>query len=291
MNMPTAGTNPQVVSDAVELRRILRDLRLASRTVGLVPTMGALHEGHISLVRQSISQCDFTVVTIFVNPTQFGPHEDFSRYPRTWDSDLEQLRQAQANLVFAPAVETMYPEGFSTTVRPPAVAGPWEGECRPGHFEGVTTVVMKLFQLVPADVAFFGQKDYQQSRVIQDMVRDLNVPIQIEICPTVREPNGLAMSSRNQYLSAEERHRSLSLHRALCRASELAEQGERDASILGTEMRTILTSGGVDDIDYAALVDPESLQPVQEVNGDTMALIAARVGTTRLIDNRRLGDR
>lgn len=291
MNNKSADhSEPEVVTEVSVLRLILRDVRRTPQSIGLVPTMGALHEGHLSLVRQCVSSCDFTVVTIFVNPTQFGPHEDYSQYPRTWETDLELLRRERVNLVFAPAVETMYPDGFSTGVQPPAVAEPLEGACRPGHFQGVATVVLKLFQLVPADAAFFGQKDYQQSRVIQDMVRDLNIPMEIKVCPTVRDPDGLAMSSRNQYLSREERERALSLYRALCQAAQLAGQGERKASALCAQMQATLTSGGIDDIEYAVLVDPQTLLEVDEVTLDTRALIAARVGTTRLIDNCRLGD-
>ncbi len=170
-------------------------------TIGLVPTMGALHEGHLSLVRRSVAECDYTVATIFVNPTQFGPQEDFSRYPRTLEADLAALAAEGTDLVFVPSAEQIFPPGFSTFVEPPDVAKLWEGRCRPGHFRGVATVVLKLFHLVAADVAFFGQKDYQQSRVIQDMARDLDLRVHIEICPTIREQDGLAMSSRNRYLN------------------------------------------------------------------------------------------
>ena len=259
-------------------------------TIGLVPTMGALHEGHLSLVRRSVSECDFTVVTIFVNPTQFGPREDFTRYPRKFDADIALLAQERVDLVFAPDVDTIYPEGFSTHIEPPNVAGPLEGECRPGHFRGVVTIVLKLFNLVPADVAYFGQKDYQQARVIQDMVRDLNVAVTIDVCPIVREADGLALSSRNRYLSAEERARARSLYRALEHAVQLVRRGQHVAQAIGDEMRAVLIAGGITDIEYAAVVDPQTLLPVDVVAADTMALIAARVGTTRLIDNCRIGD-
>lgn len=252
--------------------------------------MGALHEGHLSLVAASNRECDFTVVTIFVNPTQFAPHEDFAKYPRTLEADLEKLAAFKVDAVFAPSNEEMYPPGFSTYVEPPAAASPWEGECRPGHFRGVATVVLKLFHAVPADVAYFGHKDYQQSVVIRRMVEDLNLPIEIRVLPTVREPDGLAMSSRNVYLSPQERQRALALSRSLQLAEQSTTQGERSAKTLRERMLETLHSGGVTDIDYVAIVDPETLAPVDELTGPAVALIAARVGTTRLIDNCRLLD-
>jgi pantoate--beta-alanine ligase len=271
------------------MQDVVRQIQRSGKRVGLVPTMGALHEGHLSLVRRSVAECDATVVTIFVNPTQFSPHEDFDRYPRTFTSDLDKLTELSVDLVFAPADEQMYPEEFSTYVDPPAVGDRLEGACRPGHFRGVATVVLKLFQVVPADVAFFGQKDFQQCLVIQHMVRDLNVAIHIEVCPTVREPDGLAMSSRNQYLSAEQRQQGLALSRCLERANELFQQQETDAKIILAAMRQILTDARIDHIDYVALVDPFTLRDVSKVGAGTMALLAAHVGKTRLIDNRRIG--
>lgn len=292
--MNTASENsvsrPRVVRDPASLRAMIWDVRKRDQTVGLVPTMGALHEGHLSLVRCCVAECDFTVVTIFVNPTQFGPREDYERYPRTLDTDIEALAAERADLVFAPEVNTMYPEGFSTHIEPPNVAKPLEGECRPGHFRGVVTIVLKLFHVVPADAAYFGQKDYQQARVIQDMARDLNVAVNVRVCPIVREADGLALSSRNRYLSAEQRTRARSLHLALERAAELARHGQRTASRIRDEMRSVLISGGVTDIEYATLVDPETLVPVDVVTAETMAVVAARVGVTRLIDNRQIGD-
>jgi pantoate--beta-alanine ligase len=286
---PGRPSTPQVVTDRDSLKECLGQARTAGKTIGLVPTMGALHEGHVSLVRRSVAQCGFTVVTIFVNPTQFGPAEDFAKYPRTLEDDLQLLGRARADLVFAPTADAIYRPGFSTYVAPPEVAQPLEGRCRPGHFRGVTTVVLKLFHLVPADVAFFGRKDYQQARVIQTMVDDLDVPIRIEICPTVREPDGLAMSSRNRYLSPVERQQSLALHRSLEHAAELARQGERRAAVIQREMYSLLESAGIARIDYVALVDPASMVDVEHVRDDTVALIAAFVGGTRLIDNRQLG--
>jgi pantoate--beta-alanine ligase len=281
---------PQVVADRDVLSQIVQSARRQGRTIGLVPTMGALHEGHLSLVRRSVAQCDVTFVTIFVNPTQFGPNEDFTRYPRTLEADVQMLARERADVVYTPAAEQIYRRGFSTYVDPPEVAQPLEGRCRPGHFRGVATIVLKLFHLIPADVAYFGQKDYQQSQVIQTMVRDLDVPIRVEVCPTVREPDGLAMSSRNRYLNPAERQQALALSRSLVLAEQRVREGQRNAVALRREMRSVLESAGITRIDYVALVDPSHLTDVDEVQDDTMALVAAFVGGTRLIDNRRMDE-
>ncbi len=283
------SAHPPVVHTVDAIRTLVMQARAAGRRVGVVPTMGALHAGHVSLVEASNRECDVTVVTIFVNPTQFGPKEDFAKYPRTLEADLERLAGHRVDAVFAPLNEEMYPAGFSTYVEPPQAAALWDGVCRPGHFRGVVTVVLKLFQAVPADAAFFGHKDYQQSVVIRRMVQDLNVPIEIRVMPTVREPDGLAMSSRNVYLSPEERQRALALSRSLHLIEQLAEQGERDAVSLRQRMVATLEAGGVDRIDYATIVDPETLVELNELTGPAVALIAAHVGGTRLIDNCRLG--
>lgn len=279
---------PKLVHTAHELRASVRAARAAGRSIGLVPTMGALHEGHLSLVRAAQAECGFTVVTIFVNPTQFAPHEDFDKYPRTLAADLDALVSCRADLVFAPSRDEMYPAGCATFVEPPPVAQRWEGECRPGHFRGVATVVLKLFNLAQADVAFFGHKDYQQAAVIRRMVQDLNVPIEIRVCPTVRELDGLAMSSRNRYLNADERRQALAISRSLHLADRLAATGERQAAKLVEAMRGALAEAQIGRIDYVAVVDSESLEPVSELAGPAIALIAARVGTTRLIDNWRI---
>ena len=281
---------PQVVTDHQELVDRVRQTRRTGRVVGLVPTMGALHEGHLSLVRRSVACGHYTIVTIFVNPTQFGPNEDFAKYPRTLESDVAMLTEARADLVFAPAADQIYRPGFSTYVEPPEVAHPLEGRCRPGHFRGVATIVLKLFHLVPADVAYFGQKDFQQTRVIETMVADLDVPIRIEVCPTVREADGLAMSSRNRYLDAAERQQALAVSRALAHASTLYRDGQREASVLRAAMQQILTDAQITRIDYAAVVDPRKLTDVTRADDESMALIAAFVGSTRLIDNCRLGE-
>jgi pantoate--beta-alanine ligase len=253
--------------------------------IGLVPTMGALHQGHFTLVKQSKCECDYSVATIFVNPTQFGPNEDLSRYPRTLEADLAGLRDLQVDLVFTPSPELLYPAGFSTYVQPPVAAEPLEGICRPGHFRGVATVVLKLFQILPATIAYFGQKDYQQLTVIKRMVEDLNVPVRVQGCPTVREADGLAMSSRNRYLNAQQRQAALSLWTALQAARQLYEAGERDVARLEEMMSQRLLQHGADRIEYARVVDAQTLETIESVTGPAVALIAAFVGPTRLIDN------
>jgi pantoate--beta-alanine ligase len=268
-----------------ELQQSLEAARAAGKRVGLVPTMGALHEGHLSLVRRSREQCDCTAVTIFVNPTQFGPQEDLGRYPRTLDADIEVLANDQVDVVFTPEPDEMYPPGFSTYVQPPQVSLPFEGRCRPGHFRGVATVVLKLFHLAPADIAFFGQKDYQQCLVIQHMARDLDLPVEVRMCPIVRETDGLAMSSRNRYMNEAERQQALALSRGLQVAQQLAAEGERDAAKLADGIRRTLDEAGISRVDYAAIADRESLQEMSRLDRPAVALVAAYVGQTRLIDN------
>jgi len=276
----------RVMTQPEQMQRAVLELRRSGQRVGLVPTMGALHEGHLSLVRAARGRTDVVVATIFVNPTQFGPREDLAKYPRTLEADLQALSAATCDLVFVPQAADMYPAGFSTFVEPPAVAQPLEGVCRPGHFRGVATVVLKLFNLIPADVACFGQKDYQQLLVIRHLVRDLDLSIEIVPCPTVREPDGLALSSRNRYLSPAERQQALALPLALASAESLVAGGERDSAAIIAAMRNVLTSAGIERIDYVALADPESLAEKPTIDGPAVALIAAYVGTTRLIDNR-----
>jgi pantoate--beta-alanine ligase len=260
-------------------------------TIGFVPTMGALHEGHLSLVRASQAECGLTVVSIFVNPSQFGPKEDYRRYPRDLEKDLAMLGRCgpASPVVFSPTDEEMYPPGFSTWVEAGTVTEPWEGYFRPGHFRGVATVVLKLLNIVLPDQAFFGQKDYQQATVIRRLVRDLDVLVTIRVQPTVREPDGLAMSSRNAYLSPLERQQALVLWKSLCLARDLAEHGERDPGRIVEKMREIILSVPEARIDYIALADPDTLAPVSEIRGRTLAAVAVRVGGTRLIDNCFLG--
>jgi pantoate--beta-alanine ligase len=276
--------SPRVVSAAEELRTLLTEARRQGRSIGVVPTMGALHEGHLSLVDAARKDCDLVAVTIFVNPTQFGPGEDFTRYPRTLDADVSLLSSRGVDLVFAPTTESMYGPRHATRV---IVAGPslgLEGEFRPTHFEGVATIVLKLFNLVQPDRAYFGSKDFQQVLVVKRMVADLDLPVDIVVCPTVREADGLAMSSRNVYLSSAERERALALSRSLQHARQLVASGTREVPALLAAMREILRAAEAQ-IDYVAICDPETLAPLDTITGPAVALIAARVGTTRLIDN------
>lgn len=285
--MPTSP----VITTSDELRSAVAAARRAGKRVGVVPTMGALHEGHLSLVKASCSECEFTVVTIFVNPTQFGPGEDYQRYPRTMEKDLELLGRYPVDFVFAPTVESMYPPGSETFVEVGIGRG-WEGEHRAGHFRGVATIVLKLFNLVTPDAAFFGQKDYQQTLVVRHMVRDLDLPIAIRVCPTVREADGLAMSSRNAYLSAAERRRAKILSRSLRLAEELFAGGERRTEVIRNKMQELLDSEPNVLVQYAIVVHPETLRRLDEIGDEgAVALIAAKVGTTRLIDNTLLGGR
>lgn len=275
----------RVIHSPLEIYSLIDFERRENRRVGLVPTMGALHEGHLSLVTRAKQDCDVAVATIFVNPTQFGPNEDFSKYPRTLETDLEKLVSVGCDYVFVPAADEIYRPSHSTYVDPPHVASQWEGAIRPGHFRGVTTIVLKLFMMVPAHIAFFGRKDYQQVAVIKGMVDDLNLPIRIETCDTIRESDGLAMSSRNRYLSADERQRALSLSRALNTAKEMISNGERDASIIEAAMNAVLQAAPVDKIDYAKIVHADTLEPLSQIDSPAVAILAVRLGSTRLIDN------
>lgn len=259
------------------------------RSIGVVPTMGALHEGHLSLVRQAVDESDETIVTIYVNPTQFAAGEDLGKYPRTLNEDLEKLASVGVEYVFVPEEGLMYPANFSTSIVPPKVAQPLEGEYRPTHFSGVATVVLKLLNLTCADCAFFGQKDYQQAQVIKAMINDLNLSVQLRVCSIVREPDGLAMSSRNRYLQSEDRARALALYQTLLHTQDLIKSGQNDGFEILTEMRQMLIDGGVDNIDYATVADLETLETVDFIDGPVIALIAAHVGKTRLIDNLIIG--
>lgn len=278
-------TPPLIVRTVAEVRQAVAAARRSGKRIGLVPTMGALHAGHVSLVEASAAACGYTVVTVFVNPTQFGPKEDFSKYPRTFEADVAAVGRAGADLVFAPDNAEVYPSGFATYVEVGGVAEPLEGECRPGHYRGVATVVLKLFQMVGADVAYFGQKDYQQTRVVQQMVRDFNFPIEIEICPTVREPDGLALSSRNIYLSATERRSALVISRALRKVEQSVAAGQRDVWKLRDDLHTELATVPEVRVQYAVVADAETLHEPAILDRPCVALVAAHVGTTRLIDN------
>lgn len=280
---------PQIVHTRREIRDAVAAARAAGRTIGLVPTMGALHDGHLSLVERSVAECHVTVVTIFVNPTQFRPGEDLDKYPRTLDTDVAALAKFGVDWVFVPSDDEMYPPGHSTFVEPPAVAQRLEGEHRPGHMRGVATIVLKLFNLIPADIAYFGHKDYQQSVVVRRMVEDLDVPIRIVVCPTVRDPDGLALSSRNAYMSPGEREQALAINHSLTAASKLIAGGERSGDVVRQHMREVLSDAGIGRIDYVALVDGDSLVEISEIAGPVVALVAAYVGKTRLIDNMAIG--
>jgi pantoate--beta-alanine ligase len=283
-------TKIEVATTRVALARRLAAVRAAGKSIGLVPTMGALHAGHLSLVEACARQCDFTLVTIFVNPMQFGPSEDFSKYPRTLEADLGLLSGHGVGLVFAPATDEIYRPGHDTFVEVEQAGAPLEGRLRPGHFRGVATVVLKLFNLAQPHVAFFGRKDYQQSLVIRRMVADLDLPIEIRVCPTVREPDGLALSSRNVYLSADERRRALAISRSLRLAADMVRRGTRDSEAILSAMRNVLTETGGIAVDYLVLANPDTLQDVSHITGPTVAAIAARVGKTRLIDNEIIGE-
>jgi len=272
-------------------------MRIASRAVrhegkllGFVPTMGALHEGHLSLVRAARAASDVVVASIFVNPTQFGPNEDLAKYPRSFDRDCEMLEREGVEFVFAPSVEEMYPGGAVTWVTVEDLSSKVDGRSRPGHFRGVTTVVSKLFHIVEPDKAFFGQKDAAQVAIIRRMVGDLNLPVEIVVCPIVRETDGLAMSSRNAYLRPEDRKRALTLHRSLERVQQLVEAGERDAARLLAAGREEFARESSVRLDYFEVVDPETLDPVADVSRGALVAVAAYVGATRLIDNVRLAE-
>ena len=272
--------------------RTVTELRedLAGREgVGLVPTMGYLHEGHISLIRRAASDCDTVVVSLFVNPKQFGEGEDLDAYPRDEERDAALAAEAGADFLFAPALEEVYPDGFATTVDVGGVTDVLCGAARPGHFAGVTTVVTKLFNMVGPDVAYFGQKDAQQAIVIRKLVRDLDMPVRVEVCPTVREADGLALSSRNAYLSAEERERALAVNRALRRAESVVAEGILDAGAVLEAVRGELDDAGLEP-EYLELRSAQDLSPVERVNGSTLLAVAVQVGRARLIDNTILGE-
>jgi pantoate--beta-alanine ligase len=275
----------RTVRSVAELREALAAHRRAGEKIGLVPTMGAFHAGHISLMQRARLNCGVVVVSLFVNPTQFGESADLDGYPRNEARDAAMASAAGVDILFAPPVDEVYPAGFSTTVRISGITAPLEGEHRGSeHFNGVTTVVTKLFNMVGPDVAFFGQKDAQQAIVIKRLVADLDIPVRIEVCPTVREPDGLAMSSRNVRLSAGERERALAISRALEAAASAVTSGIQDAAAVADTARSELTSAGVE-VEYFDLVSAETLAPVRRIDGDVLAVVAARVGATRLIDN------
>ena len=268
-----------------EMKTWSRKMREEGKTLGLVPTMGYLHQGHLSLARKSISACDRTVVSIFVNPKQFGPNEDLGTYPRDLESDRRELEQLGVNALFLPTAEDMYPEGFQTYVHVEEITDKLCGESRREFFRGVTTLVLKLFNIVKPYAAFFGEKDRQQLEVIRKMVDDLNLDIKIVGLPIVREPDGLAMSSRNQYLGETERKTALSLHEALQQAQQLIAQGESSVATIRSRMRTIIEREGQAQVDYISVCDPKRFEELEEIQGEAMIALAVHVGKARLIDN------
>ncbi|NLU41531.1 MAG: pantoate--beta-alanine ligase [Firmicutes bacterium] len=275
----------RLVKTIRELKQELEPIRRSGVTVGFVPTMGYLHEGHLSLMRKSVEECGFTVVSIFVNPTQFGPGEDYDRYPRDLERDLSMCESVGVDLVFAPGVSEMYEPDACTRVTVSGLTQNLCGRSRPGHFDGVTTVVCKLFNMVRPDRAYFGQKDAQQVAVVRRMVRDLNIPVEVREMPTVREPDGLAMSSRNVYLSPDQRRAALSLHRSLRTAADMIEKGERSAAKIRERMIDIILSSGLAELDYVEIVDADSLRNIDTLKGEVLIAVAVKFGQTRLIDN------
>jgi len=301
------GKKMKIAKTIESVRRLVKAVRGAGRTIGFVPTMGALHIGHVSLIEAAKKKCDFVVVSIFVNPTQFGPKEDFKKYPRPLKADLNICRKAGVNLVFVPTPKAMYPQENSTReiescravsscieagyltgltwVDVEKLGEPLCGKFRPGHFHGVATICAKLFNIVAPDFAFFGQKDAQQAIVIKKMVADLNMPLKIVVCPTVREENGLAMSSRNQYLTAQQKKDAAFIYKSLQKCRQMIKQGGRDTKKITAEMREILKQIPSVEIQYISIVDAESLQNIDRVAGKVLAAVAVKVGSTRLIDN------
>lgn len=275
----------KLIHSISQMRQLSRRLRRQGARLGLVPTMGALHEGHLSLVRAAKVKSDLVAVSIFVNPTQFGPNEDFARYPRSLEKDCELLEREGVEFVFAPSAEEMYPSGAVTWVTIEELSERLCGKSRPGHFRGVATVVAKLFNVVEPDIAFFGQKDAAQVAVLKRMVRELNFPVEVEVCPIVRESDDLALSSRNAYLTADERRMALVLHASLQRAQKLFHDGERDAPKIVSEAKKAFVLQPAVRLDYFEIVDPDTLEPISTINNRSLVAVAAFVGSTRLIDN------
>jgi len=275
----------KVLETVAQMRAACDALKRDGKRLGFVPTMGALHAGHLSLVQAARRQCQAVAASIFVNPTQFGPNEDFSKYPRTFDRDQQLLEAEKVALLFAPSVEEMYPPGSKTFVHVEEMSKKLCGKSRPGHFRGVTTVVNKLFNIVEPDLAFFGQKDAAQCAILRRMVRDLAMSVEIIVCPIIREPDGLALSSRNAYLSPAERKQATILHRALMRVQSLADKGEHSSEKLIAAARDVFAEQPGVRVDYVEIVDRDTLDPVPDVSRGALVAVAAFVGSTRLIDN------
>jgi pantoate--beta-alanine ligase len=278
----------KVIVRLTEMQRFSLSAREERKRIGFVPTMGYLHEGHLSLIRAARANTDLVVVSIFVNPTQFGPGEDFGRYPRDLDRDKRLAEGVGTDVIFYPSVEEMYPEDFSTYVEETKLSKHLCGLSRPTHFRGVTTVVLKLFNVVQPDVAYFGQKDAQQALIVRRMVRDLNLPVRVEVLPIVREEDGLALSSRNEYLSPVQRKHATVLHQSLMEAKRLVEMGERDAYMIRARMEEMIESAGDARINYISIVSRDTLDDIKEVRGNVLIALAVFMGKTRLIDNLEL---
>ena len=275
----------EIIQSPVEMQRVAEDYRLKGKSIGLVPTMGALHEGHLSLIRRCRTEHDLTIMSLFVNPTQFNSQADLVSYPRGLDADARMARTEGVDIIFAPTVDGIYPTGYATYVNVERLIDRWEGAFRPGHFRGVATVCTKLFAICRPHKAYFGQKDYQQSLVVRRLAADLNLGLEIVVLPTVREPDGLALSSRNVLLSPEERRQARVLSRALFQAQAAVRAGERDAARLQAAIETEIRSASLAAVDYVGVCDPDTLEPLQQITGKAVAVVAAKFGTTRLIDN------
>jgi len=275
----------KVITSIRKMKDVIRELRAEKKTIGFVPTMGYLHEAHLSLVRESRKKADSTIVSIFVNPLQFGPKEDFKQYPRDIESDEALLDKEGVDYLFYPEVKEMYPEGYKTYVEVNGLQDKLCGQSRPRHFRGVCTVVLKLFHIVEPDLSFFGQKDIQQAVILQRMVRDLNLDVKIEVLPTIREKDGLALSSRNKYLNPEERKAALVLFKSLKEAEKLVERGERKSEWIIEKMRNIIDKEPLAKIDYVEIVDRNELNPLKEISEGALIVLAVFIGKTRLIDN------
>jgi len=273
------------------MKQAARQAKAEGRFTGFVPTMGALHAGHLALVQKALSKCQPVIASIFVNPTQFGPHEDFQKYPRAFESDCEKLEAAGVDYLFSPDPSEIYPPGFRTWVSVEGLSDRLEGKIRPGHFRGVTTVVLKLLEIVQPQRAFFGRKDAQQARIIQQMAHDLHLDSEIIVCPIVREPDGLAMSSRNAYLNPAQRRAATILFRVLEGARNSISRGERDALRLTAAMRDMFRTEPLAEPEYVELVNAETLEPVTRLRGECLALLAVRIGNVRLIDNLLIEER
>jgi len=274
-----------ILTSAAEVTAISKEARSAGKRLGFVPTMGALHQGHLSLVRTARAQADVVVASVFVNPLQFGPNEDFNKYPRDAERDSAMLAAEKCDYLFLPSVDEMYPPGATTWVNVEGLGEKLDGRSRPGHFRGVTTVVAKLFNIVQPDFAFFGQKDAAQAAIVNKMVRDLNFDVRIVVCPIVREADGLAMSYRNVYLNPEQRKQALALYRALMRVQTLADRGESNSARLKIAGEQVMAEESAVKLDYFEIVNRETLDPVADVSGGALVAVAAHVGKTRLIDN------